>query len=64
MLTGEGADELFAGYTYHKHLTDDRALDSDLRRSIAELHHINLQRVDRLTMAHSSRRGCRSSTWT
>ena len=53
VLTGEGADELFAGYTYHKHLTDDRALDSDLRRSIAELHHINLQRVDRLTMAHS-----------
>lgn len=53
ILTGEGADELFAGYTYHKDLVDDAALDSDARRSIAELHHINLQRVDRLTMAHS-----------
>lgn len=53
VLTGEGADELFAGYTYHKALTDDRELDADLRRSIAELHHVNLQRVDRLTMAHS-----------
>ncbi len=53
ILTGEGADELFAGYTYHKALVDDAALDADARRSIAELHHINLQRVDRLTMAHS-----------
>ena len=53
VLTGEGADELFAGYSYHKDLTDDLALDADLRRSVAELHHINLQRVDRLTMAHS-----------
>ncbi|MGI9577284.1 MAG: asparagine synthase-related protein [Microthrixaceae bacterium] len=53
VLTGEGADELFAGYTYHKALTDERELDADLRRSVAELHHVNLQRVDRLTMAHS-----------
>lgn len=53
ILTGEGADELFAGYTYHKDLADDDALDADARRSVGELHHINLQRVDRLTMAHS-----------
>lgn len=53
ILTGEGADELFAGYTYHKDLPDDAALDADARRSVGELHHINLQRVDRLTMAHS-----------
>ncbi|WP_198597930.1 asparagine synthase (glutamine-hydrolyzing) [Blastococcus atacamensis] len=52
VLTGEGADELFAGYRYHadvpKHLLHD-----ELRRSLGEMHHINLQRVDRMTMAHS-----------
>lgn len=53
VLTGEGADELFSGYKYHKHITDDAALDAETRRSLTELHHLNLQRVDRLTMAHS-----------
>ena len=53
ILTGEGADELFAGYTYHKDIASDAALDADARRSVGELHHVNLQRVDRLTMAHS-----------
>jgi asparagine synthase (glutamine-hydrolysing) len=52
VLTGEGADELFAGYRYHKALDSD-ALQDDARRSLAALHHVNLQRVDRLTMAHS-----------
>lgn len=53
VLTGEGADELFAGYSYHKGIGDLTGLDADIRRSLGELHHINLQRVDRLTMAHS-----------
>ena len=53
VMTGEGADELFAGYRYHKAITDPSALHADARRSIGELHHVNLQRVDRLTMAHS-----------
>lgn len=53
VLTGEGADELFAGYSYHKDIGDLGSLDADIRRSLGELHHINLQRVDRLTMAHS-----------
>ncbi len=53
VLTGEGADELFAGYRYHKSIPDLPALDADIRRSLGELHHVNLQRVDRLTMAHS-----------
>jgi asparagine synthase (glutamine-hydrolysing) len=52
ILTGEGADELFAGYTYHKSISSHAALHSELRRSITRLHNINLQRVDRMTMRH------------
>lgn len=53
ILTGEGADELFAGYTYYKGITDEQVLHDELRRSVSSLHNINLQRVDRMTMAHS-----------
>jgi len=53
ILTGEGADELFAGYRYHRHVVNPAELQDELRRSIRSLHNINLQRVDRLTMAHS-----------
>jgi asparagine synthase (glutamine-hydrolysing) len=53
ILTGEGADELFAGYAYHKTVQDPATLHQELCRSVATLHNINLQRVDRLTMAHS-----------
>jgi asparagine synthase (glutamine-hydrolysing) len=52
VLTGEGADELFAGYRYHA-TVPGHLLHAELRRSLGELHHINLQRVDRMTMAHS-----------
>lgn len=52
VLTGEGADELFAGYTYCRGYDDPRALHRELRRSILSMHNINLQRVDRMTMAH------------
>jgi asparagine synthase (glutamine-hydrolysing) len=53
ILTGEGADELFAGYTYHKEITEPEALHNELRRSVTRLHNINLQRVDRMTMRHA-----------
>ncbi len=52
VLTGEGADELFAGYAYHKDYADGARLGRELRRSITAMHNINLQRVDRMTMAH------------
>jgi asparagine synthase (glutamine-hydrolysing) len=52
ILTGEGADELFAGYTYYRSIADPADLHRELRRSVASLHNINLQRVDRATMAH------------
>ncbi len=52
VLTGEGADELFAGYAYHHAYVDEpRALADELTRSLNAMHNINLQRVDRITMA-------------
>jgi asparagine synthase (glutamine-hydrolysing) len=53
ILTGEGADELFAGYDYYKGIADPGVLHRELQRSVRSLHNMNLQRVDRLTMAHS-----------
>jgi asparagine synthase (glutamine-hydrolysing) len=53
ILTGEGADELFAGYGYYRRFQDPAELHTELRRSVRSLHNVNLQRVDRMTMAHS-----------
>ena len=52
VLTGEGADELFAGYAYYKNYADRSEMHRELHRSITTMHNINLQRVDRMTMAH------------
>ncbi|MDX1609766.1 MAG: asparagine synthase B [Halofilum sp. (in: g-proteobacteria)] len=53
VLTGEGADELFAGYGYYGEYADDQALQAETRRCLQTMHNVNLQRVDRMTMAHS-----------
>lgn len=53
ILTGEGADELFAGYDYMKAYYESDSLHDELYRAVTTLHNINLQRVDRMTMAHS-----------
>jgi asparagine synthase (glutamine-hydrolysing) len=52
VLTGEGADELFAGYEYYDDFRDEGALQDELVRSVESLHSLNLQRCDRVTMAH------------
>ncbi len=52
VLTGEGADEVFTGYHYMKHLPMDK-LNLEARRCIANLHNINLQRADRMGMYFS-----------
>jgi len=51
VLTGEGADELFAGY-HHLRELDEESLRDALVDGVASLHHLNLQRCDRVTMAH------------
>jgi len=50
-LSGEGADELFAGYEYLQAM-DDEALDAELLQITGALHNTNLQRCDRMSMAH------------
>jgi asparagine synthase (glutamine-hydrolysing) len=52
VLTGEGADELFAGYQYVKNI-DYPDIHDELVRTVKSLHNINLQRCDRMTMAHA-----------
>lgn len=52
VLTGEGADELFTGYHYMKHLPYNK-LNSEAKRCIGNLHNINLQRADRMGMFFS-----------
>ena len=52
ILTGEGADELFAGYSYLANYQDAQTLHQELIFLIQGLHNLNLQRVDRMTMAH------------
>jgi asparagine synthase (glutamine-hydrolysing) len=51
VLTGEGADELFAGYEYLCSFDDAESLQAELIRSVEGLHNLNLQRCDRVTMA-------------
>ena len=53
VLTGEGADELFAGYDYLREFTEPDALRVELERTVRSLHNLNLQRCDRVTMAHA-----------
>ena len=53
VLSGEGADELFAGYRYLDPIAKDGTkLDEELHRITSTLHNTNLQRVDRMTMAN------------
>ncbi len=53
VLSGEGADEAFAGYQYFGDVTDPQGLHRESVRTLYGLHNMNLQRVDRMTMAHA-----------
>jgi asparagine synthase (glutamine-hydrolysing) len=55
VLSGEGGDELFAGYAYQKEFTGDVELTLSVQDAIASLHNTALQRVDRSASAHTTR---------
>jgi len=52
MLTGEGADELYAGYSYLQRFDTPVDLQEELVYITEALHNTNLQRGDRMSMAH------------
>ena len=52
VITGEGSDELFAGYLYFQDAESPAQLQNELRRIYNMLGNINLHRTDRMTMAH------------
>lgn len=53
ILTGEGSDELFSGYHHLKAIDDPAELSDELHAITSRLHNTNLQRTDRMSMAHS-----------
>lgn len=52
ILTGEGADELYAGYEYLESINDPEVLQKELLIITGNLHNTNLQRADRMSMAY------------
>jgi len=54
VLSGEGGDELFAGYAYQKSYQSEIELTLSLQEAIAALHNTALQRVDRSASAFST----------
>jgi asparagine synthase (glutamine-hydrolysing) len=52
VLTGEGADELYAGYEYMKDIGDEDELHVEMAELTGTLHSCNLLRCDRMTMVH------------
>jgi asparagine synthase (glutamine-hydrolysing) len=52
VLSGEGADELFAGYEYLNGFSDHKRLRRELSDITIRLQDTNLQRADRMSMAH------------
>lgn len=51
MLTGEGADEIYAGYDYLARFEASEELQHEMLHITNALHNTNLQRADRMSMA-------------
>ncbi len=52
MLTGEGSDEMFAGYSYLKEIGSEAEIEAELEDIFKGLSRTGLQRVDRMNSAH------------
>ncbi|RXA21705.1 asparagine synthetase B [Methanosarcina sp. MSH10X1] len=55
LLTGQGADELFGGYSRHESFLEEgpEVLDSEIYSDLRKISTINLERDDMVTMANS-----------
>jgi len=55
MMSGQGADEIFAGYHRYIQFYKDKGemAQEDLKEDVKNLYHVNLQRDDAVTMANS-----------
>jgi asparagine synthase (glutamine-hydrolysing) len=51
ILTGEGADEIYAGYDYLRAYENPKMLQKEMVDITSALHNTNLQRADRMAMA-------------
>jgi len=52
VLTGEGSDEIFAGYEYFEDFETEEELRRELIHGLEEGHYVGLQRLDRMPMSH------------
>ena len=53
MMSGQGADEIFAGYHRYIQSYADEKIEEELIHDVKNLYHVNLQRDDAVTMANS-----------
>jgi asparagine synthase (glutamine-hydrolysing) len=54
VLSGEGGDELFAGYSFQKEYQSEVELTLSIQQAISALHNTALQRVDRSAAAYGT----------
>jgi len=52
-ISGQGADELFAGYKRYLESYKNQTLNYDLRQDISNMYHVNLERDDACSMLNS-----------